>query len=109
MLSLYQHQALYAGTMTLHLTNLYGALVAVLIGVMVAMLGYNHQRILQAAAVLLSTGLALSMAAGPAVAAPKSLEQKRQEQEAALLAQMKKVEYALQQQENARKAELLGK
>ncbi|KAF6262950.1 hypothetical protein COO60DRAFT_1493531 [Scenedesmus sp. NREL 46B-D3] len=62
----------------------------------------------KAAAVLLSGGLALSIAVHGASAAPIRLEEKRRAQEEQLQQQLSKVEYIIRQQENARKAELQG-
>lgn len=44
-----------------------------------------------------------------AFAKPTSLEQRRQEQEQALQAQLAKLEYAVQQQETAARAQIVGK
>lgn len=63
---------------------------------------------LQVASVILSTGLALGLVLSPAADA-KNLAEQRREQEQQILAQEKKLEYLIQLQENARKAELLGK
>lgn len=64
---------------------------------------------LQAASVLLASGLALSVAVQGAAAAPIRLEAKRVEQEEMLQQQLSKIEYLIQQQDNARKAELQGR
>lgn len=61
----------------------------------------------QAASLLLSAGVAASLAFAPPAHA--DLASQRAEREAALQAQMEKLAYALQQQDTARKAELLGK
>jgi hypothetical protein len=58
---------------------------------------------------MLSSGLALSIAVQGATAAPIRLEEKRREQEELLQQQLSKVEYAIQQQDNARKAALQGR
>lgn len=66
----------------------------------------------QAATALLAAGVAMSLtlgAPGSALAKPISLAEKREQQEAALQAQLRKVEYAIQQQETAARAEILGK
>jgi hypothetical protein len=65
--------------------------------------------VLQAASVLLASGLALSVAVQGAAAAPIRLEDKRREQEELLQQQLSKVEYAIQQQDNVRKAALQGR
>ncbi|WIA18235.1 hypothetical protein OEZ85_009704 [Tetradesmus obliquus] len=62
----------------------------------------------KAASVLLASGLALSVAVQGAAAAPIRLEAKRVEQEEMLQQQLSKIEYLIQQQDNARKAELQG-
>lgn len=58
---------------------------------------------------LLASGLALSVAVQGAAAAPIRLEAKRVEQEEMLQQQLSKIEYLIQQQDNARKAELQGR
>lgn len=67
----------------------------------------------QAAAGLLAAGVALSLSLGapaPAMArTPVSLEQKNQEREAAVQAQLSKLEYAFEQQQTAARAEIVGK
>lgn len=65
----------------------------------------------QVTAAVLSTGLALSLALSPpaASAAPTNLAAKRQQDEQALQEQVSKLEYLLQQQQTAAKAEILGK
>lgn len=57
---------------------------------------------------LMASGLALSVAVQGAAAAPIRLEAKRIEQEEMLQQQLSKIEYLIQQQDNARKAELQG-
>jgi hypothetical protein len=64
---------------------------------------------LQAASVLLSSGLALSIAVQGAAAAPIRLADKEAERQALLQEQLAKVEYIIQQQANERKAELQGR
>lgn len=67
----------------------------------------------QAAAGLLAAGVALSLSLGapaPALArTPVSLAQKSQEREAAVQAQLSKLEYAFEQQQTAARAEIVGK
>lgn len=66
----------------------------------------------QAASAVLAAGVALSLTLGSpslAQAAPIRLEEKRQEQEAAFEAQLRKLEYAVQQQDTAARAEIVGK
>lgn len=66
----------------------------------------------QAATALLAAGVAACLtfsAPGSALAKPVSLEERRQQQEAALQAQLSKLEYAIQQQETAARAEIVGK
>lgn len=65
-------------------------------------------RCCQVASIALSGGLALSLLLSPAADA-KNLADQRREQEEQILAQEKKLEYLIQLQENARKAELLAK
>jgi hypothetical protein len=59
--------------------------------------------------VLLSSGLALSIAVQGASAAPIRIAEKNAEREALLQEQLAKVEYIIQQQSNERKAELQGR
>jgi hypothetical protein len=67
----------------------------------------------QAAAGLLAAGVALSLTMGaPAPAMARTtvtFEQKRQEREAAVQAQLSKLEYAFEQQQTAARAEIVGK
>jgi hypothetical protein len=64
---------------------------------------------LQAATVLLSSGLALSIAVQGVSAAPIRLAEKERERQELLQQQLSKVEYIIQQQDNERKAELQGR
>lgn len=66
----------------------------------------------QAMTAVLTAGVALSLTLGApsaATAAPIRLEDKRIEREAALQEQMRKLEYAFEQQQTAKKAEIVGK
>ncbi|KAF8061948.1 hypothetical protein HT031_004208 [Scenedesmus sp. PABB004] len=67
----------------------------------------------RAGSALLAAGVALSLAAGPmapppALAAPARLADRRAEKEAALAEQLQKLEYAFEQEQTARRAQLVG-
>jgi hypothetical protein len=61
---------------------------------------------------VLAAGVALSLTLGApsaASAAPIRLEDRRVEKETELQAQMRKLEYAFEQQQTAKRAEIVGK
>lgn len=62
---------------------------------------------------MLAAGVALSLSLAPAAPAlalpPTSFAQKQAEKEAALQAQLAKLEYAFQQQQTVTRAEIVGK
>lgn len=71
-----------------------------------------HACIAQAVNAVLAAGVALSLTLGTpnaASAAPIRLEDRRVEKETALQEQMRKLEYAFEQQQTAKRAEIVGK
>jgi hypothetical protein len=67
---------------------------------------------MQAVSAVLAAGVALSLTFGApsaASAAPIRLEERRAEKEAALQEQMRKLQYAFEQQQTAKKADIAAK